>query len=177
MTPAAAVDKGFKRAEAIFAKIHILIILVRRSMSATQQAVAVGRSYAGTRPASRAWYGGLHGADYVWAIAFALPYVADFPRSLSSIRSASDCGWAASPALYQELFSDPRYLTTVVNTLLYVVIGVNLKMFLAFLLSGFFIRKRWWSKALLVVFILPWATPALPAYMSIHWFLNGSGAC
>jgi multiple sugar transport system permease protein len=23
------------------------------------------------------------------------------------------------------------------------------------------------------VFILPWATPALPAYMSIHWFLNG----
>ena len=46
-------------------------------------------------------------------------------------------------------------------------------MFLAFLLSGFFIRKRWWIKALLVVFILPWATPALPAYMSIHWFLNG----
>ena len=82
--------------------------------------------------------------------------------------------WMGSdPALYQELFSDPRYLTAVVNTLLYVGIGVNLKMFLAFLLSGFFIRKRWWSKALLVVFILPWATPALPAYMSIHWFLNG----
>ena len=60
-----------------------------------------------------------------------------------------------------------------VNTLLYVVIGVNLKMFLAFLLSGFFIRKGWWIKALLVIFILPWATPALPAYMSIHWFLNG----
>ena len=34
-------------------------------------------------------------------------------------------------------------------------------------------RKRWWVKALLVVFILPWATPALPAYMSIHWMLNG----
>ena len=82
--------------------------------------------------------------------------------------------WMGSDlALYQQLFSDPRYLTTVVNTLLYVVIGVNLKMFLAFLLSGFFIRKGWWSKALLVIFILPWATPALPAYMSIHWFLNG----
>ena len=25
-----------------------------------------------------------------------------------------------------------------------------------------------------MIFILPWATPALPAYMSIHWFLNGS---
>jgi multiple sugar transport system permease protein len=47
------------------------------------------------------------------------------------------------------------------------------KMFLALMLSGFFMRKRWWIKALLVVFILPWATPALPAYMSIHWFLNG----
>ena len=60
-----------------------------------------------------------------------------------------------------------------VNTILYVGIGVNVKMFLAFLLSGFFMRKRWWIKALLVVYILPWATPALPAYMSIHWFVNG----
>jgi multiple sugar transport system permease protein len=34
-------------------------------------------------------------------------------------------------------------------------------------------RKGWWVKAVLVIFILPWATPALPAYMSIHWFLNG----
>ena len=142
-------------------------------MSTTQQAVAVGRSYAGTRPASRAWYGGLHGADNVWALAFALPYIAIF---LFFVVYPIGFGlWmGSSPALYQELFTDPRYLTTVANTLLYVVIGVNLKLFLAFLLSGFFIRKRWWSKALLVIFILPWATPALPAYMSIHWFLNGS---
>ena len=47
-------------------------------MSSTQQALAVGRGFAGTRPANRAWFGGLHGADYVWAIAFALPYVAIF---------------------------------------------------------------------------------------------------
>jgi len=59
-----------------------------------------------------------------------------------------------------DLFADPRYLQTVVNTLLYVGIGVNVKMILAFLLSGFFMRKRWWIKALLLVFILPWATPA-----------------
>jgi len=141
-------------------------------MSGTQQTVAIGRGYAATRSASRAWFGGVHGADYVWAIAFALPYVAIF---LFFVIYPICFGlWmGSSPALYAELFSDPRYLTTVVNTLLYVVIGVNLKMFLAFMLSGFFIRKRWWSKALLVVFILPWATPALPAYMSIHWFLNG----
>jgi multiple sugar transport system permease protein len=142
-------------------------------MSGTQQAVAIGRRFAGIRPASRAWFGGLHGADYVWAIAFALPYVAIF---LAFVVYPIGFGiWMGSGlGLYQELFSDPRYAMTVVNTLLYVIIGVNLKMFLAFLLSGFFIRKRWWSKALLVVFILPWATPALPAYMSIHWFLSGT---
>jgi len=141
-------------------------------MSGTQQTVAIGRGSAATRSVSRAWFGGVHGADYVWAIAFALPYAAIF---LFFVIYPICFGlWmGSSPALYAELFSDPRYLTTVVNTLLYVVIGVNLKMFLAFMLSGFFIRKRWWSKALLVVFILPWATPALPAYMSIHWFLNG----
>jgi multiple sugar transport system permease protein len=50
---------------------------------------------------------------------------------------------------------------------------VNLKMALAFLLSGYFMRKGWMYKALLLVFILPWATPALPAYISIHWLMNG----
>src|SRR6202021_586454 len=115
--------------------------------------------------------GGLHGADYAWAIAFAVPYAVVFVffvmyPIIYGLYLGSD------PALYRELFSDPRYLTAVVNTLLYVGIGVNLKMCLAFLLSGFFMRKRWWGKALLVVFILPWATPALPAYMSLHWFLK-----
>ena len=75
--------------------------------------------------------------------------------------------------LYRQLFADPRYLTAVLNTAIYVGVGVNLKMFLAFLLSGFFMRKRWWIKSLLLVFILPWATPALPAYISIHWLMNG----
>ena len=47
--------------------------------------------------------------------------------------------WMGSqPSLYADLVDDPLYLTTVVNTLLFVGIGVNLKMFLALLLSGFF---------------------------------------
>ena len=141
-------------------------------MSATQQALAVGRGLAAPRTWRQAWFGGLHGADYVWAIAFALPYAAIF---LFFVVYPIAFGlWMGSDlALYEQLFADPRYLTTVVNTLLYVVIGVNVKMFLAFMLSGFFIRKGWWIKGLMVIFILPWATPALPAYMSIHWFLNG----
>lgn len=142
-------------------------------MSVTQQAVAIGHGVTGTRRARHAWFGGLHGADHVWAIAFALPYTAIF---LAFVVYPIGFGiWMGSSlALYQELFSDPRYLMTVANTLIYIGIGVNLKLFVAFLLTGFFIRKSWWTKALLLVFILPWATPALPAYMSIHWFLSGT---
>lgn len=141
-------------------------------MSATQQALTIGPPLTATRTKRRAWHGGLQGSEFAWAIAFALPYTAMF-LAFVVYPIAYGIWMGSDPALYRELFSDPRYLTTVVNTLLYVGIGVNVKMFLAFMLSGFFIRKRWWIKALLVIFILPWATPALPAYMSIHWFLNG----
>lgn len=141
-------------------------------MSVAQQTLTVGRAPSATRPRRRAWHGGLQGWDYVWAIAFAMPYTMIFFAFV--VYPIGYGVWLGSdPALYSDLFSDPRYLTAVVNTLLYVGIGVNLKMMLAMLMSGFFMRKRAWIKGLLVIFILPWATPALPAYMSIHWFLNG----
>jgi multiple sugar transport system permease protein len=41
------------------------------------------------------------------------------------------------------------------------------------MLSGFFMRPGWWTKALLMIFVLPWAIPALPTFISIHWMLNG----
>jgi multiple sugar transport system permease protein len=141
-------------------------------MSVTQQALPAGRAVATSRTGRRAWFSGINGADYVWALAFALPYICIF--LLFVLYPIAYGLWLGSqPELYSQLFSDPRYFTAVINTLIYVGVGVNLKMGLAFLLSGFFMRKRWWIKALLVVFILPWATPALPAYMSIHWFMNG----
>jgi multiple sugar transport system permease protein len=140
-------------------------------MSVTQQALAVGRAVA-TRPVRRAWHGGLQGSDYVWAVAFAVPYAAVF---FAFVVYPICYGFylGGQPELYSQLFSDPRYLTAVLNTAIYVGVGVNLKMLLAFLLSGFFMRKSWWTKSLLLVFILPWATPALPAYISIHWLMNG----
>ena len=141
-------------------------------MSVTQQALGAKRGLAATRPVRRAWRGGLHGSEVVWAIAFALPYVVVF---IAFVVYPICYGlWLGGrPELYGQLVADPRYTTAVINTLLYVGIGVNVKMALAFLLSGFFMRKRWWIKGLLVIYILPWATPALPAYMSIHWLLNG----
>ena len=78
---------------------------------------------------------------------------------------------AGRPSLYSDLFSDPHYLTTLVNTLLFVAIGVNLKMFVALLLSGFFLRRRWWIRALLPVYVLPWLIAAAQACVSFHWML------
>ncbi len=141
-------------------------------MSATQQTLAVGRGLSATRPVRRAWHGGLQGSEFTWAVAFAVPYmVVFFAFVIYPICYGLYLGGQVE--LYDQLFADPRYLTAVLNTVIYVGVGVNLKMGLAFLLSGYFMRKGWMDKALLLVFILPWATPALPAYISIHWLMNG----
>ena len=115
---------------------------------------------------------GLQGSEFTWAVAFVIPYVGVF---LAFVAYPVVYGlWLGSdPALYAELMSEPIYQRTVVNTTLYLVIGVNLKMFGALLLSGFFMRRGWWMKGLLLIFVLPWAVPALPSFMSIHWMLNG----
>ena len=82
--------------------------------------------------------------------------------------------WMASkPSLYADLIADRSYLPTVVNTPLFVGLGVNVKMFLALLLSGFFMRRRWWMRALLAAYVLPWALATAQACVSFHWMLIG----
>ncbi|MBK1787472.1 carbohydrate ABC transporter permease [Prauserella cavernicola] len=76
------------------------------------------------------------------------------------------------PLNYLQLFGDPTYWAAAVNTLLFLGVGVNATLLLALVLSGFFALRRWWVKALLPVFILPWAVPVVSAYLSIHWMLN-----
>jgi multiple sugar transport system permease protein len=112
----------------------------------------------------------LRGADFKWAIAFAAPYAAVFVAFV--VYPFGYALWMAGrPSLFAELVSDPRYLMTIVNTLLFVGLGVNIKMFLALLLSGFFLRRRWWIRALLPVYVLPWLIAAAQACVSIHWML------
>jgi multiple sugar transport system permease protein len=115
---------------------------------------------------------GLFAADRYWAAAFAMPYAAVF---LVFVIYPIGYGlWlGSSPASYRALWEDPIYPRTITNTLLYLLFGVNLKLAMAMLLSGFFARKGWWFKALLLGFMLPWAIPALPSYLSINWMLNG----
>jgi multiple sugar transport system permease protein len=143
-------------------------------MSSTQQALGFRQSAAIGRSWRPPWHGGLRGSELSWAIAFFVPYAAVF-LAFVVYPVAYGLWLGSSPALYAELFENPRYLTTVVNTLVLVGIGVNVKMFLAFLMSGFFIRRGRWIKALLVLYMLPWALPALPAFVSMHWMLIGYG--
>jgi multiple sugar transport system permease protein len=126
------------------------------------------------RPVRRArWHGGgVQRSDALWATAFVVPYIAVFV--LFVIWPVGYGLWLGSnPASYRALFADPIFARTVINTILFLAIGVNVKLFLALLLSGFFMRPGWWPKALMLVFILPWAVPAIPTFISINWMLNG----
>jgi multiple sugar transport system permease protein len=120
----------------------------------------------------RFWRGHLQGSEYAWALAFCVPYALVF---IAFVLYPVGFGiWMGDqPSLYADLFSDPIYAETVVNTALFLGIAINLKLFLALLLSGFFMRPGWWTKALLMVFVLPWAVPTMPEFISIHWLLNG----
>ena len=79
---------------------------------------------------------------------------------------------ARDPQNYVKLAQDPVFFRTVFNTLIFIVVAVNLKMLLALGLSGFFVQERWWIKALSLVFILPWAVPSIPTILSVRFMLN-----
>jgi multiple sugar transport system permease protein len=144
-------------------------------MNGTGELFATGPPVSAKGPAPRPAFSGRHhllGSDFVWAIAFVLPYAAVFLAF--AVYPIGYAVWmGGQPSLYAELIDDPVYQTTVVNTLLFVGIGVNLKMFLALLLSGFFLRPRWWIRALLVIYLLPWTLAAVQAFISVHWILIG----
>lgn len=117
---------------------------------------------------------GPRGSDVTWAVAFLVPYVG----VLAAFVLYPVCFglWLGSQAqAYEELFDNPLFWTTVFNTFLLAGVGVNAMLFLAFLLSGFFILPGRWIKVLMVLFVLPWALPALPALLSLHWMFIGYG--
>ncbi len=124
------------------------------------------------RPRPPFWPRSLHGSELAWGIAFVLPYLAVFAVFVL-YPMAYGLWMGRDPALYAELADDPNYWKALVNTLVFVGVAVNIKMLAALLLSGFFMRKRRWIKALLVIYILPWTLPAVPAYLSFHWMFVG----
>jgi multiple sugar transport system permease protein len=79
---------------------------------------------------------------------------------------------ARHPASYVKLVDDPIFARAVINTLIFLVVGINIKMIVALFLSGFFVQARTWIKWLSLVFILPWAVPSIPTILSIRFMLN-----
>ena len=107
----------------------------------------------------------------VWGIVLLAPYLLVF---LAFVVYPVCYGlWLArAPANYVALYNDPIFARAAVNTLIFLVIGINIKMLIALFLSGFFAQQRTWIKWLSVIFILPWAVPSIPTILSVRFMLN-----
>lgn len=79
---------------------------------------------------------------------------------------------ARDPGNYVKLADDPVFFRTAINTVVFLLVAVNLKMVVALGLSGFFVQSRWWIKILSAIFILPWAVPSIPTILSVRFMLN-----
>ncbi len=106
-----------------------------------------------------------------WGRMLVLPYVLVF---LIFVLYPVGYGlWLARhPASYVKLFEDPIFFRTVINTIVFLVVAINVKMVIALVLSGFFVQQRWWIKVLSLIFILPWALPSIPTILSVRFMLN-----
>jgi multiple sugar transport system permease protein len=107
----------------------------------------------------------------VWGIVLLTPYLLVF---LAFVVYPVGYGlWLArQPSNYVALYHDPIFARAAVNTLIFLVIGINIKMLIALFLSGFFVQSRPWIKWLSVLFILPWAVPSIPTILSVRFMLN-----
>jgi multiple sugar transport system permease protein len=106
-----------------------------------------------------------------WGIVLVAPYVLIF--AVFVLYPVVYGLWLARhPASYVKLVDDPVFARTVVNTLFFLIVGINVKMLVALFLSGFFVRTRPWIKWLSLLFILPWAVPSIPTILSLRFMLN-----
>ncbi len=131
------------------------------------QSLAIAVAGASTpRPASRSvsqWE--------FWGRLFVVPYLLVFVV-LVLYPVGYGLWLARNPESYVKLFADPIFFRSVVNTIIFLVVAINLKMVIALFLSGFFVQTRWWIKILSVLFILPWAVPSIPTILSVRFMLN-----
>jgi multiple sugar transport system permease protein len=127
------------------------------------QAIAITQPVATARKALSPWE--------FWGRVLVVPYLLIF--LIFVVYPVGYGLWLARhPESYVKLFEDPIFFRTVVNTIIFLVVGINIKMMIAMVLSGFFIQTRAWIKWLSVLFILPWALPSIPTILSVRFMLN-----
>ena len=95
---------------------------------ASVSVIETGRPVVRRRSLIRTWRGSLQGSEFAWAIAFCIPYVAVF-AAFVAYPIVYGLWLGHKPSLYLELFDDPIFQMTIVNTIIYLVVGVNVKMF------------------------------------------------
>ena len=122
-------------------------------------------------PVARAPSGARWSLETTWGVIMVIPYVVFF---LALVVWPVLYGlWLGSdPASYRALARDPIFVRTAINTVVFLGVGINLKLLLALVLSGFFAIARPWIRWLSVIFILPWAVPSIPTIFSFRWMLN-----
>ncbi len=109
--------------------------------------------------------------DAAWGIILVIPYVVVFILVVVyPIIYGLTLG--SNLSSYIKLIQDPIYLKSARNTLVFLLVAVNLKLFLALLLSGFFYRTETWIRWVGIIFLLPWAAPSVPSILSIRWMFN-----
>src|ERR1700726_4370036 len=107
----------------------------------------------------------------VWGIVLLAPYILVFAAFV--LYPVGYGLWLARhPASYVTLYHDPVFARAAVNTLFFLLVGINFKMLVALFLSGFFIQSRSWIRWLSVLFILPWAVPSISTILSVRFMLN-----
>ncbi len=111
------------------------------------------------------------GPEVTWGIILVIPYLVVF-LAFVVWPVAYGLWLGASPAAFRTLFADPIYFESAWNTAVFLALGINIKLFLALLLSGFLAQARPWIRWLSVIFILPWAVPSIPTIFSFRWMLN-----
>src|SRR5690242_21756014 len=75
----------------------------------------------------------------VWGIVLLAPYLLVFAAFV--VYPIGYGLWLArQPASYVALFNDPIFARAAVNTLIFLLVGINIKMLIALFLSGFFVE-------------------------------------
>jgi len=109
--------------------------------------------------------------EATWGLIFLVPYIILFAL-LVIYPVGYGLVLGTNPASFKRLWTDPVFTRTLVNTVVFLGVAVNIKLFLALLLSGFFVHEQKWIRWLSVIFILPWAIPSIPTILSFRWMLN-----
>jgi multiple sugar transport system permease protein len=106
-----------------------------------------------------------------WGVILVAPYLAVF--ALFVVFPVLYGVWLGSrPTAFRRLFEDPVFFSTIVNTIIFLLVAVNLKMVIALGLSGFFLNEHRWIRWLSVLFLIAWAMPSIPTILSFRWMLN-----